>query len=166
MLDGKNILVYLYVGDDWIATACEQAASLTMTSEFINVTRNDFSRGRIPTITDWSLQGNGLVAYNRKASALFMQNTINNRTKVSVKFYTAHPDGYAIKSGDAWFSQVAETGEVNRSVSYNYALIADGPLSIESIIPQEDAENILTGFLMTNDAEFIINDQNELIETG
>lgn len=165
---GNFISVYVQKDGVYTMTACDKSATLHIESEFLEITdpNSGTSRRRLPTITDWSISGDGLVDYNRMISALYMQQTLLARTKIQIKYFVQNGDGYAVYSGSGYFQSVDETGAVNAAISYSYSIVADGPLSIDSTIPQDSEEGQLLTVLMNSDNNLITNSNDNLIITG
>jgi predicted secreted protein len=166
IIQGRNILIYIQNDSgEFVATACDKTCTLHIETEFLEITdpNGGTTRRRLPTITDWSITGSGLIDYNREISALFMQQKLIGQVQIQVKMFAQNGDGYAVYSGAGYFQSIDETGDVTAAGAYSYTIVADGDLTIESTIPQNSEEGKLLSVLMNEDNDLITDNNNDLI---
>lgn len=138
IIEGKNILVYIYSTDDFYPFGCDKSCTLSIQSTFIRMTDPLYSKitRRLPVDVDWSITGNGLIDYSRLISGLYAQNAVLAGTRVQVKFSAQQSDTEAcVYSGYGYFESVAETGAVDGAASYSYNIVGDGELTVVNTIP-------------------------------
>jgi hypothetical protein len=92
-----------------------------------------------------------------------MQQTILAGTRIQLKYFVQATDGYAVYNGYGYFQSVDETGAVGNAATYNYTIVADGDMNIESTIPQNSEEGQLLSVLMDENNDLVTDSNNDLI---
>lgn len=128
--NGTDILVYV----DGVAVAHATSHTLNVNAEMIDATTKSSAGWKdiLPGLRDWSIDAEGLVAYDATEGVEELYADITGRTQVTVKF-TTEVTGDARWTGSAYVSSMSLSAPMEDVVSYSISFAGDGALTLETV---------------------------------
>ena len=128
--NGTDILVYV----DGVAVAHATSHSLNINADMIDATTKSSAGWKdiLPGLRDWSIDCEGLVAYDAAEGFSEAFADINSRTQVVVKFSTEET-GDKRYTGNAYVSSLSSSAPLEDVVTYSLSFTGDGALSEETV---------------------------------
>lgn len=128
--NGTDILVYV----DGVAVAHATSHSLNVNADMIDATTKSSAGWKdiLPGLRDWSIDCEGLVAYDAAEGFSEAFADINSRTQVVVKFSTEET-GDKRYTGNAYVSSLSASAPLEDVVTYSLSFTGDGALSEETV---------------------------------
>ena len=118
----------IYVGN--VLQAYSKSCSLSFKASTMDVTTKDSSLWAdfLPTVKDWSISTDGLVALDSAANAVKLSDYLIAGTLVVVKFST-HTIGNLYWYGNAYVASCDISAGMDEPTSYTITLTGDGALT-------------------------------------
>jgi len=128
--NGTDILVYV----DDVAVAHATSHTLNINAEMIDATTKSSSGWKdvLPGLRDWSVDGEGFVAFDATEGVEESITDLTNRTQVTLKFST-EVTGDSRWTGSAYVSSISINAPLEDVVSYSLSFTGDGALTQETI---------------------------------
>lgn len=128
--NGTDILVYV----DGVAVAHATSHSLNVNADMIDATTKSSAGWKdiLPGLRDWSIDCEGMVAYDAAEGFSEAFADINSRTQVVVKFSTEET-GDKRYTGNAYVSSLSASAPLEDVVTYSLSFTGDGALSEETV---------------------------------
>ena len=128
--NGTDILVYV----DGVAVAHATSHSLNVNADMIDATTKSSAGWKdiLPGLRDWSIDCEGMVAYDAAEGFSEAFADINSRTQVVVKFSTEET-GDKRYTGNAYVSSLSSSAPLEDVVTYSLSFTGDGALSEETV---------------------------------
>src|SRR5699024_1048577 len=112
IIEGKDILLYIKDHEGvWTATSCAKNCTINIKSKLIEITNPNTHNWKeyIPEVNSWSVQGNGLVNYNKRISANYFHNAIIQGDIVMFKFRAWDGNSTSILSGNGYLNATKQS---------------------------------------------------------
>lgn len=137
-VEGKNILLYFLLpkeggGTEYVPTACAKNCTINMQSKFLKITNPATVAWEesLPQIKGWSIKGEGLVNYEKRASSYMIQNSLKEDKKVKIKVqYDDENNHTFIFSGYGFIKNISQNAPVSGFSSFSYSIVGTGEPSI------------------------------------
>lgn len=128
--NGTDILVYV----DGVAVAHATSHTLNINAEMIDATTKGSGGWKdiLPGLRDWSIDFEGLVAYDAAEGFDEAFDDVGNRTQVTVKFSTEET-GDTRYTGTAYVSSLSQSAPLEDVVSMSGTFSGDGELEKETV---------------------------------
>ena len=128
--NGTDLLVYV----DGVAVAHATSHTLNINVDMIDATTKSSAGWKdiLPGLKDWSIDFEGLVAYDAAEGFSELFADIGSRTQVTVKFSTEETgdDRY---TGTAYVASLSASAPLEDVVSYSGSFAGDGVLTEETV---------------------------------
>lgn len=128
--NGTSLLVYV----DGTAVAHATSHTLNVSADMIDATTKSSAGWKdiLPGLREWSIDAEGLVAWDATEGVEEAFADITGRTQVVVKFST-EVTGDARFTGSAYVSQCNISAPLEDVVSYSISFAGDGALTLETV---------------------------------
>ena len=128
--NGTSLL--LYTGSD--AIAASKSHSLSVNSESIDVTTKDSAGWKdiLPGLKSWTVDCEGLVAFDNSFNYEYLLDALRNRTKLSIKLETTVVGDERLK-GDVYVTSVELSAPQEDAISFTASFEGTGALTHETI---------------------------------
>jgi predicted secreted protein len=113
-----------------VLVAYSKTCSLSIKAGTMDITTKDsiLWDDFLPTVKDWSITCDGLVAYNSSANIVNLMDLLIAGTKVVAKF-SVHDSGNLYHYGSAYVVGCDQTGDMDSPISFTASFTGDGVLT-------------------------------------
>lgn len=148
---GNNVMLYRHrdAEDDDVPFACMRSCELSIQTDSKNITSQTsawFEESK-PSISRWSISGDGLMILNNQWNYLYLLQSVKNRDKFTVKFVIDNGDalGITIFSGVVYLNSVSISAGYNAEATYTISLVGSAPYSLTGTTVDPSGVIIIAG---------------------
>ena len=129
-LNGTNLLVYV----NGVAVAHATSHTLNVNAEMIDATTKSSAGWKdvLPGLKDWSIDAEGIVAWDATEGVSQAFADITGRTQVTVKF-SMEVTGDKRYTGTAYVSTLSMSAPLEDVITYSLSFAGDGAITEETV---------------------------------